>query len=47
MRFPLEVFDAVRAAFAGATGRWACAFGDRLGDGRLGVEQTHRVSCAS
>ena len=43
MRFPLEVFDAVRAAFpARQAGRHA-GVGDRLGRGRLGYRADHRV----
>ena len=43
MRFPLEVFEAVRAAFPGRHAGRRARVGDRLGRGRLGHRADHRL----
>ena len=43
MRFPLEVFDAVRAAFPGRAAGLDAHLGDRLGAGRLGHRRHGRA----
>ena len=43
MRFPLEVFDAVRAAFPARPAGQHARFRHRLGRGRLGYRADHRL----
>ncbi len=47
MRFPLEVFDAVRAAFPGGQARGRAGVGDRLGGAAAGTSSRRSRSPAS
>ena len=47
MRYPLEVFDAVRAAFPAQQAGRRQGVGDRLGRGRLGSRADHRIRRAN